>query len=129
MRAWSSSFSLFLLGAAGLAATSCGQAQGVATISVSWSLIRASDPDPLNAPSQPCENVGVSTIRIDTGGSGFFDFDCNRYAAQTATFPAGYYTIQASAFGKGGKLYTVVDYKNVYAFGETRIGPIRFSIP
>lgn len=129
MRSWTRSLLLIVLGGLGLSSTSCGRHESTASIIMTWSVVNASYPDPTTAPLRRCEEVGVKTVRIDVGAAGIFDFTCNNYAGETFLFPSGTYNIQAIAFSEMGGVLNAKAFQNVYAYGQTPLGDVRFQIP
>ena len=128
MRSWTRSL-LVMLGLLGLSSTGCGRHETTASIIMTWSIVNASYPDPTTAPLRHCEDVGVKTVRIDVGAGGLFDFNCNTYAAETFSFPSGTYNIQAIAFSDTGTVLNAKMFQQVYAYGQTKLGDVRFQIP
>jgi hypothetical protein len=119
----------FLLCAAGLTSVGCGNSSATATITASWTLVQASNPNPSMAPIETCEQTGVATVRINPSPAGLFDFPCVGYMGTTPSVPAGYYQVQVIAFGQDGKVLATMEFQDVYAFGPTNLGMIRLGIP
>lgn len=129
MRSWTGSLLLIVLGVLGLSSTSCGRHESTATIIMTWSVVNASYPDPTMAPLRKCADVGVKTVRIDVGTGGLYDFPCENYAGETFSFPSGTYNIQAIAFSETGGVLNAKAFQNVYSYGQTKLGDVRFQIP
>jgi hypothetical protein len=111
----------------GLSSLGCGQ-QATATVTATWTLVAATEPDPQAAKPRPCSDFGATTVRIQVTPGGAIDFPCTDYHGATMTMPAGYYTIQVIAFGSFGKVLSSLEFREKYAYGTTNLGELRFAV-
>lgn len=112
-----------------LFATSCGGKDATASLTATWELIAATDPDPMTAKAHPCADFGATTVRIQVTPGDSYDFACDSYHGETKTFIAGYYSVQLIVFGSFGKVLSTMEFPQTYAYGPTKLGePLRFKI-
>lgn len=120
---------LSLYVAAALSFSGCGRSDTPASIIFSWVLVKASNPDPANAPAERCQDVGVEKIRLEIGSKNLFDYSCGQNAAQSQTVNSDTYHIRVSALGSAGNLIQSKEFPNTYVFGNTKLGIVRLSVP
>ena len=130
--------SLRLLGRAGalglgvaamLSASGCGRADVPGSVIFSWVLVKASNPNPDNAPGEDCKQVGVDKIRLEIGSKNIWDYPCAQNSAQSQTVVADTYHVRVSALGLTGNLIQSKEFPQTYVFGATKLGAVRLVVP
>lgn len=120
---------LVLGGAVALSASGCGRAETQGSLIFSWVLVKASNPNPDNAPSEDCKQVGIDKIRLEIGTKSIFEYPCAQNSAQSQSVPSETYHVRVSAMGLAGNLVQSKEFPQTYIFGPTKLGSVRLQVP